>query len=175
MAVIDSDDVMGVNLTAIGNTKGHGYQHNNADRGKLVNVYATGNGVSGTPLSGVDWFSSVGGELVGAYCVGNGNAGIEIDSLSNFMKVFACEAHDNTVTSGISLFRSRDVDIFGCDADIKLWDLAGILDVKRVTIHGGGGGRTLTLEAGACEDISTVKWRGSITDPSSVVTEAVFA
>lgn len=152
--IIDSDDCVGIGPVANSNTNGHGYQHNNADRGKVYGATCGSNGISG-----VDWYASEDGELHGAYCVSNTARGVEVDSASHRMKVFGGRCTGN-VDADWSIFSSDDVELHSLIGNIRL---AGGT-CNRTQIVGGGQGYTLTVTSGQAANVRLFGWLGSVAD-----------
>lgn len=165
--VIDSDDVVSVAPECSNNTLGHGYQHNNGARGELHSVEANSNG-----LSGVDWFQSPDGDLTGGVTKNNTSRGIEIDSTSPRTRVRGLTASGNGDVD-ISVFRSNDVELYGCEGNVKLWSNGGGALVNRCNIFGGGNGNTLTIVSGEAATVRLFGWQGSVVDAGNAIVATV--
>ena len=167
--VIDSDDAVGGAPICHDNTLGHGYQHNNADRGRLFGATTLRNGISG-----VDWYDSKDGALHDVYSASNTVRGVEIDTDSDRCKVFGGQCLSNG-DKDWSVYRSADVELHGVVGNITIWDGTTTAYTKRTSIFGGGFGYTLTATAGQATGVQSSGWRGSYSDPSSVITKTTFA
>lgn len=165
--VINSDDVVSVAPECSSNTLGHGYQHNNGKRGELHSVEANSNGISG-----VDWFGSEDGDLTGGVTKNNTVRGIEIDSTSPRCRVRGLTASGNGDVD-ISVFRSDDVELYGCEGNVKLWSDGGGVLVNRCNIFGGGQGNTLTIVSGEASLVRLFGWQGTIVDTGNAIVASV--
>lgn len=143
LQIIDSSDCKGYGGTFNSNTLGHGLQHNGADRCEVHGGTFNSNGISG-----LDFFDSIDGKVYGGYAASNSIRGIEIDSASNGCLVVGFQGASNTDVD-ISVFRSADVQLIGCEGNVRAWDAAFIASA---TVSAGGTGYTvgdvLTLSGG---------------------------
>lgn len=161
--IIDSDDCAGFAPVANSNTLGHGYQHNNSDRGKVYYATAGSNGISG-----VDLYASDDGELHGVYCVSNASRGVEVDSASSRMKIFGGRCTGNTDMDW-SIFSSDDTELLGVIGNVRI---AGGTS-NRTQIFGGGQGYALTVTSGQAANVQLYGWRGSVSDTGGHISFAL--
>lgn len=165
--VIDSDDVVSVAPECNSNTLGHGYQHNTGARGELHSVEANSNGISG-----VDWYASPDGDLTGGVTKNNAVRGVEIDSISPRCRVRGLTASGNGDVD-ISIFRSNDAELYGCEGNIKIGSGGGGALSNRINIYGGGQGNTLTIVSGEGSLVRLFGWQGSVVDAGNAIVATV--
>lgn len=141
--IIDSTDCKGYGGTFNDNPSSHGLQHNGADRCEVHGGTFNNNGISG-----LDFFDSIDGKVFGGYAASNTVRGIEIDSASNGCIVTGFQASSNGDVD-ISVFRSADVQLNGCEGNVRAWD-SGSVSTAAVSAGGTGYGvgNVLTLVGG---------------------------
>jgi len=151
LQIIDSADCKTYGGTFNSNTLGHGLQHNGADRCEVHGGTFNSNGISG-----LDFFDSIDGKVFGGYASSNTVRGIEIDSASNGCVVTGMQCVSNTDVD-ISIFRSADVQLNGCEGNVRAWDSGS---VSTATVSAGGTGYTvgdvLTLVGGTKATAATL-------------------
>jgi hypothetical protein len=151
LAIIDSADCKGYGGTFNSNTLGHGLQHNGADRCETHGGTFSSNGISG-----LDFFDSIDGKVFGGYAASNAIRGLEIDSASNGCVVTGFQGVSN-VDVDISIFRSADVQLIGCEGNVRGWDAANIASA---TVSAGGTGyavgNVLTIVGGTRNTAATL-------------------
>jgi hypothetical protein len=151
LQIIDSPDSKTYGGTFNSNTLGHGLQHNGADRCEVHGGTFNSNGISG-----LDFFDSIDGKVFGGYASSNTVRGIEIDSASNGCVVTGMQCVSNTDVD-ISIFRSADVQLNGCEGNVRAWDSGS---VSTATVSAGGTGYTvgdvLTLVGGTKATAATL-------------------
>lgn len=132
--IIDSFDCKTYGGTFNSNTLGHGLQHNNSDRCETHGGTFNSNGISG-----LDFFDSLDGKVFGGYAASNTIRGLEVDSASNGCIVTGFQAASNGDVD-ISIFRSADVQLIGCEGNVRGWDSGSI---STATVSAGGTGYTV--------------------------------
>jgi hypothetical protein len=151
LAIIDSADCKGFGGTFNTSTLGHGLQHNGADRAEVHGGTFSNNGISG-----LDFFDSIDGKVFGGYAASNAIRGLEIDSASNGCVVTGFQGVSN-VDVDISIFRSADVQLIGCEGNVRGWDAANIASA---TVSAGGTGynvgNVLTIVGGTRNTAATL-------------------
>jgi hypothetical protein len=134
LQIIDTNDAKGYGGYFVSNTLGHGLQHNGSDRCETHGGTFNSNGISG-----LDFFDSIDCKVYGGYATLNAIRGIEIDSASNGCVVTGFQAASNTDVD-ISIFRTADVQLIGCEGNVRAWDAAVI---ATATVSAGGTGYTV--------------------------------
>jgi len=134
LQIIDSPDSKTYGGTFNSNTLGHGLQHNGSDRCETHGGTFNSNGISG-----LDFYDSIDGKVFGGYAASNTVRGIEIDSASNGCVVTGMQCVSNTDVD-ISIFRSADVQLNGCEGNVRAWDSGS---VSTATVSAGGTGYTV--------------------------------
>lgn len=134
LAILDSADCKGYGGTFNTSTLGHGLQHNGADRAEVHGGTFSSNGISG-----LDFFDSLDGKVFGGYAASNAIRGLEVDSASNGCVINGFQGASNGDVD-ISVFRSADVQLIGCERNSRGWDSATIASA---TVSAGGTGYTV--------------------------------
>lgn len=143
LQIIDTNDAKTYGGTFNSSTLGHGLQHNGSDRCEVHGGTYNSNGISG-----LDFYDSIDGKVFGGYAASNAIRGLEIDSASNGCVVTGFQGVSNGDVD-ISVFRSADIQLIGCEGNVRGWDAANIASA---TVSAGGTGyavgNVLTITGG---------------------------
>lgn len=175
IAINSSNDVVTSGNICWSNT-GHGIHHNTALRCSTNNNNCQSNGISG-----VDFYASPDGCSTNDYSDNNTVRGIEIDSASDRTKAIGLRTNGNNGDVDISIFRSADAEVIGCNGDVRIWD-AGVISSSGHTIAAAGSGytdgtHTVTVSGGTfgtAAQLSVAVSGGAVTAINSVVDDGDY-